>query len=93
MAPNEMNLSNLGDGALMECATAELRKICANIADPNFKTDAKRKLQINIVIKPDGSGSPYLMLVEADGGRWKIDAIATIKAAVEAFGLTIPIIA
>ena len=43
--------------------------------------------------KCDGSGSPYLMLVEADGGRWKIDAIATIKAAVEAFGLTIPIIA
>ena len=56
MAPNEMNLSNLGGGALMECATAELRKICANIADPNFKTDAKRKLQINIVIKPDPKG-------------------------------------
>lgn len=54
--PNEMNLANLGGGALMECATAELRKICDNIADPNIKTDAKRKLQINIVIKPDPKG-------------------------------------
>ena len=55
-APTEMNLSNLGNGALMECATHELRKICESIADPNIKTDAKRKLQINIVIKPDAKG-------------------------------------
>jgi len=37
--------------------------------------------------------TPALMLVEADGGRWKVDAIATIKAALEAFALDIPIIA
>lgn len=43
--------------------------------------------------KCDGTGSPYLMLVEADGGRWKIDAIAEIKKAMEAFELGIPIIA
>lgn len=54
--PHEMTLANLGAGALMECATVELRKICDNIADPNIKTDAKRKLQINIVIKPDPKG-------------------------------------
>jgi hypothetical protein len=54
--PNEVTLANLGGGALMECATLELRKICDNIADPNIKTDAKRKLQINIVIKPDPKG-------------------------------------
>jgi len=54
--PIEMSLANLGGGALMECATLELRKICDNIADPNIKTDAKRKLQINIVIKPDAKG-------------------------------------
>jgi len=33
------------------------------------------------------------MLVEADGGRWKIDAIATIRNAMAAFGQEIPIIA
>lgn len=54
--PIEMNLANLGNGELLECATHELRKICDNIADPNIKTDAKRKLQINIVIKPDAKG-------------------------------------
>lgn len=43
--------------------------------------------------KCDGNAMPYLMLVEADGGKWKIDAIAKIKAAMEAFGLAIPIIA
>lgn len=37
--------------------------------------------------------SPALMLVEADGGRWKIDAIQRIKETLEAFGLKIPIIA
>jgi len=37
--------------------------------------------------------TPSLMLVEADGGRWKVAAIAMIRTAVEAFDLNIPIIA
>lgn len=51
--PNEITLANLAGGALMECATLELRKICENIADPNCKADAKRKLQISVLIEPD----------------------------------------
>ena len=43
--------------------------------------------------KCDGENKPYLMLVEADGGRWKIEAISTIRKAMEAFALDIPIIA
>jgi hypothetical protein len=43
--------------------------------------------------KCDGEGRPHLMLVEADGGRWKIDAIAKLRKAMEAFGLTISIVA
>lgn len=43
--------------------------------------------------KCDGEGKPCLMLVEADGGRWKIEAIAELRKAMEAFGLNIPIIA
>lgn len=54
--PKEMTLANLGGGALMECATVELRKICDNIADPNVKTAAKRKLRIDITIEPDERG-------------------------------------
>lgn len=40
----------------------------------------------------EGRG-PELMLVEADGGRWKVDAIAKIRAAIEAMELGLPIIA
>ncbi len=49
----EITLANLAGGGLMECATAELRRICENIQDPNVKADAKRKLQIEVLIEPD----------------------------------------
>lgn len=51
--PIEITLANIAGGALMECASAELRKICENIADPNVKADAKRKLQVTVLIEPD----------------------------------------
>jgi len=51
--PTEITLANLAGGALMECATAELRRICENIQDPNVKADAKRKLKIEILLEPD----------------------------------------
>lgn len=54
--PKEITLASLGGGALMELVTMELRKIGDNIADPNIQTEAKRKLQINIEIKPDPKG-------------------------------------
>jgi hypothetical protein len=54
--PVEMTLANIGNGDLMEAATLELRKIGDNIANPNVKTDAKRKLTIDITIEPDGTG-------------------------------------
>jgi len=52
-APKELTLANLAGGALMECVTAEMRRVCENIQDPNSKAEAKRKLQINIVFEPD----------------------------------------
>jgi len=51
--PTEITLANLGNGDLMACVCVELRKLCENIADPNIKADAKRKLSINIEVKPD----------------------------------------
>lgn len=54
--PVEMTLANIGNGDLMEAATIELRKIGDNIANPNVKTDAKRKLTIEITIEPDATG-------------------------------------
>jgi hypothetical protein len=38
-------------------------------------------------------GKPLLMLVEADGGRWKIEAIETIARKLQSYSLGIPIIA
>ena len=54
--PVEMTLANIGHGDLMAAATLELRKIGDNIANPNVKTDAKRKLTIEILIEPDATG-------------------------------------
>ena len=55
--PTEITLANLGNGDLMECVGSELRKLCDNIADPNIKADAKRKLSITIEVKPDSKRS------------------------------------
>lgn len=51
--PTEITLANLAGGALMECASAELRRIAENIQDPNTKADAKRKLTISVQLEPD----------------------------------------
>lgn len=51
--PTQITLANLAGGGLMECAGAELRRICDNIQDPNVKADAKRKLKIEITLEPD----------------------------------------
>jgi hypothetical protein len=54
--PEEMTIANLDGGGLMELATREFHKICDNVADPNVRTDATRKLTINIEVKPDRKG-------------------------------------
>jgi hypothetical protein len=112
--PIELTLATLNNGDLLECATQELRKICQNIADPNVKTDAKRKLNLKPrvdlapyrtfpeVAQPVSSfvfrarcpeaSQPMLMLVEADGGRWKVEAMNTLREAMGSWDLNIPII-
>ena len=51
--PVELNLSTIAGGALAEQVAAEIRKICANIQDPNCAAETKRKLQINVVFTPN----------------------------------------
>ena len=51
--PTELTLANLAGGALMETATAELRRIAENIQDPNTAATAKRKLVITLQLEPD----------------------------------------
>lgn len=47
---------------------------------------------ISIVTICDG-GVPECALFEADGGKWKLDAVLTIKAWLEDQHLNIPVIA
>ena len=51
--PTELTLTTIAGGALHEQVTREIRKLCANILDPNTDAEAKRKLQITIVLKPN----------------------------------------
>lgn len=51
--PTELTLANLAGGALMETATAELRRIAENIQDPNTAAASKRKLVITVQLEPD----------------------------------------
>ena len=51
--PVELTLSTLAGGALAEQVAMEIRKICANIQDPNCAAETKRKLQINVVFAPN----------------------------------------
>lgn len=43
--------------------------------------------------RANGEQGPSLMLLEADGGRWKLEAIDRIAEAVQGFDLNIPVIA
>jgi len=56
LPPTEVTLSNLGGGELESLVRRELKKICENIADPAIKTEATRKLAINLTVKPDKKG-------------------------------------
>lgn len=48
-----MNIANIADGALVEQADIEIKKVFANIMDPNTVTNLKRKITIEIEFKAD----------------------------------------
>lgn len=43
--------------------------------------------------KADGDSRPMFMLIEADGGSWKVDAINELRRVMDGFDLKVPIIA
>jgi len=77
-SPIEMTIANIGNGALMEAVSKEFRKICDNIADPGVKTEAKRKLQITIVIKPNSKGQMAQIDFSAKSTMPEPDAFRTM---------------
>ena len=56
MAAKELTLENIGGGELIELVRREFARIGENIADPATRTDATRKVQISIAVKPDKKG-------------------------------------
>ena len=52
-APEPLSLDNLAGGAVGELVARELKRIGANIADPNTDAGAKRELVVKIGLKPN----------------------------------------
>lgn len=48
----QITLANIGGGAAVEKFSDELRKVVANIMDPNTPASAKREITIKVSIKP-----------------------------------------
>lgn len=49
---NLIDLNKIANGALLEMANREMKKILENIADPNTKESAKRSLTITLTFEP-----------------------------------------
>lgn len=54
---HEVGLESLGCGAAAELFGLELRKVLANIADPNTPALAKREIHLSVSIKPSADRS------------------------------------
>lgn len=54
--PEKLTLDNLGGGELAAQVDRALVRICENIADPNVRTEAVRKMKIAIKVKPEKKG-------------------------------------
>lgn len=55
--PKYLSLENLGKGILLEKFDDALQDVLKNIDDPNFEIKAKRKISIDLTIKPIGKGN------------------------------------
>lgn len=61
----KLNLDTLQGGAARELFEIELQKVLRNIADPNTKPDAVRKLTLEVTIKPSEKRSMLYVAVKA----------------------------
>jgi hypothetical protein len=48
-----VTLASIGNGAALELFEHELKRVIANIADPNTSAKTKRGINIKVVIQPD----------------------------------------
>ncbi len=57
-------LTTIAGGALPELFAEELRRVMANIDDPNTPAKAKRSITIQITLEPEGSRSAIAITAE-----------------------------
>lgn len=64
--PNEtvVSLTTLNQGAAIELFDAELRKVLADIADPNTTAKAKRAISLTVVFAPDEDRSMAMIGID-----------------------------
>lgn len=53
MSEEIVTLASIGNGAALELFDHELKRVIANIADPNTSAKTKRGITIKVVIQPD----------------------------------------
>ncbi len=64
--PDVLSIDNMANGAVYEMLDEALKKMAANVSDPNTEPTQKRKITITIDVAPykDRSGAEYSVKVE-----------------------------
>src|SRR6185437_2709628 len=64
--PDVLSIDNMANGAVYEMLGEALKRMAANISDPNTEATARRGISIKIVALPykDRSGAEYSIAVE-----------------------------
>jgi hypothetical protein len=64
--PDVLSIDNMANGAVYEMLGEALKRMAANISDPNTEPTARRGISIKIVANPykDRSGAEYSIAVE-----------------------------
>jgi len=63
----EASLANLNSGAVEELFDAELKKLLANIADPNTKAELVREITIKIKVRPNETRESAITQIAVTG--------------------------
>lgn len=53
MAEEIVTLASIGNGAALELFDHELKRVIANIGDPNTSAKTKREIVVKVIIQPD----------------------------------------
>ena len=73
----EVNILELGQGAIQEQINGEVNRIMANVLDPNTDAKTARKLTITLTFKPDENREVVSCSAQAKSNLAPVKAITT----------------